>query len=109
MRMPLPPSVRLVLVTCTGRVSPLHMVEALAQGADGVIVAGCLKGQCHYREGNLNAIDRVTLAQRLLEAVGVEPQRIQMFTTSAGELHRMAAAMREMDRVIGALPPVPRN
>ncbi len=109
MRTPLPPSVRLVLVPCTGRVSPLHLLEALAQGADGVVVAGCLKGQCHYREGNLNAADRVVFVQRLLEAVGVEPERIQMFTTSAGEPQRMAAALGEMDRVIGALPPLPRT
>ena len=72
-------------------------------------MAGCLKGQCHYREGNLNAADRVVFVQRLLEAVGVEPERIQMFTTSAGEPQRMAAALGEMDRVIGALPPLPRT
>ena len=65
-RTPLPPSVRLVLVPCTGRVSPLHLVEALSGGADGAMVAGCLEGQCHYREGNLNALDRVLFAQRLL-------------------------------------------
>jgi coenzyme F420-reducing hydrogenase delta subunit len=85
------------------------MVEALAQGADGVIVAGCLKGQCHYREGNFNAIDRVAFVQRLLAAVGVEPERIRMFTTSAGEPQRMADALREMDRAIGALPPLSRS
>ena len=57
-------------------------------------MAGCLKGQCHYREGNLSAIDRVTFAQHLLEAVGVERDRVQMITTSAGEPQRLAAALR---------------
>ena len=47
--------------------------------------------------------------QRLLEAVGVEPERVRMVTTSAGEPQRMAAALGEMDRVIGALPPLPRT
>lgn len=107
-RTPLPPTVRLVLVPCSGRVSPLHLLSALAEGADGCMVAGCLEGQCHYREGNFNAIDRVKFVQRLLESVGVEPQRVQMFTMSAGEPPRFVAAVREIDRVVRALPPLER-
>jgi F420-non-reducing hydrogenase iron-sulfur subunit len=108
-RTTLPPSVRLILMPCTGRVSPLHLLEALAEGADGVMVAGCLLGQCHYREGNFRAVDRVAFVRRLLESVGVEPERCRMFTMSAGEPPRFAAAVREMDRVIGGLPPLPRS
>jgi len=108
-RTPLPATVRLVLVPCTGRVSPLHLLTALAEGADGVMVAGCLLGQCHYREGNFNAVDRVTFVQRLLESVGVEPERVRMFTMSAGEPPRFVAAVREMDRVIRSLPPLQRS
>jgi coenzyme F420-reducing hydrogenase delta subunit len=108
-RTPLPPTVRLVLMPCTGRVSPLHMLSALAEGADGVMVAGCLEGQCHYREGNFNAIDRVKFVQRLLKSVGVEPERARMFTMSAGEPPKFIAAVKEMDKSIGALPRLERN
>ena len=108
-RTPLPPTVRLVLMPCTGRVSPLHLLSALAEGADGVMVAGCLLGQCHYREGNFNAVDRVAFVQRLLKSVGVEPERCRMFTMSAGEPPKFVAAVREMDRVISGLPPLPRS
>jgi F420-non-reducing hydrogenase iron-sulfur subunit len=108
-RTPLPPTVRLVLMPCTGRVSPLHLLSALAEGADGVMVAGCLLGQCHYREGNFMAVDRVAFVQRLLKSVGVEPERCQMFTMSAGEPPKFVAAVREMDRVIGGLPPLARS
>jgi F420-non-reducing hydrogenase iron-sulfur subunit len=108
-RTPLPPTVRLVLMPCTGRVSPLHMLSALAEGADGVMVAGCLEGQCHYREGNFNAIDRVKFVQRLLKSVSVEPERARMFTMSAGDPPKFIAAVREMDKTIGALPPLERN
>jgi len=107
-RTSLPPTVRLVLMPCTGRVSPLHLLSALADGADGAMVAGCLEGQCHYREGNFQAIDRVAFVQRLLESVGVEPERVRMFTMSAGDPPRFVAAVREMDRVIGSLPPLER-
>ena len=87
-RTSLPTTIRSVLVPCTGRVSPLHLLSALAEGADGVYVAGCLEGQCHYREGNFHAIDRVKFCQRLLESVGVEPERVQMFTMSAADSPR---------------------
>ena len=105
-RTPLPPTVRLVLMPCTGRVSPLHLLKRARGGRDGVMVAGCLLGQCHYREGNFNAVDRVTFVQRLLKSVGVEPERCRMFTMSAGEPPKFVAAVREMDRVVGGLPPL---
>ena len=107
-RTPLPPTVRLVLMPCTGRVGPLHLLSALAEGADGVMIAGCLEGQCHYREGNLNALDRVKFVQRLLDSIGVEPERARMFTMSAGEPAKFVAAVKEMDRAIRALPPLAR-
>ncbi len=108
-RTSLPATIRSVLVPCTGRVSPLHLLSALAEGADGVYVAGCLEGQCHYREGNFHAIDRVTFCQRLLESVGVEPERVQMFTMSAADSPRFSAVARTMDRVITDLPPLRRS
>jgi coenzyme F420-reducing hydrogenase delta subunit len=108
-RTSLPTTIRSILVPCTGRVSPLHLLTALAEGADGVYVAGCLEGQCHYREGNFHAIDRVKFCQRLLESVGVEPERVQMFTLSAADSPKFVAAARTMHRVITGLPPLRRS
>jgi coenzyme F420-reducing hydrogenase delta subunit len=107
-RTPLPPTIRTVMVPCTGRVSPLHLLSALADGADGVYVAGCLEGQCHYRVGNLHAIDRVAFVQGLLESVGVEPERVAMFTMSAADTPRFVATARAMHETIARLPRLPR-
>ena len=108
-RVSLPTTIRSVLVPCTGRVSPLHLLSALADGADGVYVAGCLEGQCHYREGNLHALDRIEFAQALLRSVGVEPERVQMFTMSAADSPRFVEAARKMDETISNLPPLKRQ
>jgi coenzyme F420-reducing hydrogenase delta subunit len=108
-RTSLPTSIRSVLVPCTGRVSPLYLLTALAEGADGVYVAGCLEGQCHYREGNFHALDRVAFVQRLLESVGVEPERCRMFTMSAADSPKFVAAARTMHDAIAALPPLERS
>ena len=108
-RVSLPPTIRSVLVPCTGRVSPLHLFKALADGADGVYIAGCLVGQCHYREGNLYAIDRIEFARALLQSVGVEPERVQMFTMSAADSPKFVEAARKMHETISNLPPLKRD
>jgi len=107
-RSSLPTTVRSVLVPCTGRVSPLHLLKTLSEGADGVWVAGCLEGQCRHREGNLYALDRVTLVQRLLSSVGVEPERAQMSTMSAADPDRFVEAAWAMDKAIAGSPPLQR-
>jgi F420-non-reducing hydrogenase iron-sulfur subunit len=108
-RIPLPPTIRTIMVPCTGRVSPLHLLAALADGADGVYVAGCLEGQCHHRVGNFYALDRVAFVRRLLESVGVEPERAAMFTMSAADTPRFVATARGMDATISRLPRLPRS
>ncbi len=108
-RISLPTTIRSVLVPCTGRVSPLHLLTALAEGADGVYLAGCLEGQCHYREGNFHALDRIAFVRSLLESVGVEPERVQMFTMSAADSPRFVAAARAMHETISGLPPLKRS
>jgi F420-non-reducing hydrogenase iron-sulfur subunit len=108
-RTPLPPTIRTIMVPCTGRVSPLHLLAALADGADGVYVAGCLEGQCHHRVGNFYALDRVVFVRRLLESVGVEPERAAMFTMSAADTPRFVATARGMDATISRLPRLPRS
>jgi F420-non-reducing hydrogenase iron-sulfur subunit len=108
-RISLPTTIRSILLPCSGRVSPLHLLTALAEGADGVYVAGCLEEQCHYRVGNFHAIDRVKFVQRLLESVGVEPERCQMFTMSAADSPKFVAAARKMHKVIIDLPRLERS
>lgn len=108
-RTPLPPTIRTVLVPCTGRVSPLHVLSALAEGADGVYLAGCLEGQCHHRVGNLHALDRVAFVKELLESVGVEPERAAMFTMSAADTPRFVATARSMHETIAHLPRLRRG
>jgi coenzyme F420-reducing hydrogenase delta subunit len=108
-RTSLPPTIRTIMVPCTGRVSPLHLLAALAEGADGVYVAGCLEGQCHHRVGNFHALDRVAFVRRLLRSVGVEPERVAMFTMSAADTPRFVATARGMDATISQLPRLPRS
>ncbi len=102
-----PSNIRIVKVPCTGRVAVIHMLKSLEKGADGVIVAGCLEGDCHYQAGNLRARKRVAHVQELLKRIGFEPERIAMYNLSAGEGVRFAEIAKEMTEKIQELGPNP--
>ena len=60
MRLRYPPNVKIIRVPCSGKVDAIHIMKALEGGADGVYVAGCLEGDCHFKNGNIRAAQRVT-------------------------------------------------
>ena len=105
MRLQYPPNVRIVKLPCTGKVDALHLMKAIEDGADGVFVAGCLEGQCHYLEGNFRARKRVTYVKRLLEEVGIEGDRIEIFNLSSAMGGRFAEIVEEMTATVKALGP----
>ena len=84
-RMEYPPNVIPITVMCSGSVSPLYIFSAFNKGADGVLVSGCHPGDCHYIKGNFYARRRIALVKKLLEYVGLEPERFQMSWVSAAE------------------------
>jgi F420-non-reducing hydrogenase iron-sulfur subunit len=84
-RMQYPPNVLPITVMCSGSVSPLYIFDAFNKGADGVLVSGCHPGDCHYIKGNYYARRRIALVNKLLEFIGLEPQRFRMSWVSAAE------------------------
>ncbi len=107
MRLDYPSNVKIVRVPCSGKVDTIHMMKALEKGADGVLVGGCLEGDCHFKNGNTKAARRVTFVQKLLEEIGIEPQRLSMVTMSAGMGTRFAQIANEFTQQIRELGPNP--
>jgi F420-non-reducing hydrogenase small subunit len=101
-----PQSLLTVRVMCTGRVEPAFVLQAFREGADGVLVAGCHPGDCHYVDGNLRAAARHAVLARALEQVGIEPARLRIAWASASEGERFAAVVREMTEEVRALGPL---
>jgi coenzyme F420-reducing hydrogenase delta subunit len=109
MRLSYPLNVKIVRVPCSGRVSTIHLVKTLQEGADGVYVAGCLKGDCHFIEGNLRAKSRVGYARHLIAQAGLNPDRLQMYNVAASDGPRFVAIAKEMTEKISQLGPSPVN
>lgn len=107
LRLQYPPDVKVVQIPCTGRLDVLNVLHAFEDGADGVMVAGCLPGNCHYLEGNINAKRRVRHVKKLLAQIGLEPERVEMFNMSSAMAAEFAARVKEMSERIRGLGPSP--
>ena len=100
------PNVRIIRLPCTGKVDAIVLMKAFEDGADGVFVAGCLEGQCHYLKGNLRAKKKVAYVKKLLEEVRIEPERIEIFNLSSAMGGRFAEIVEEMTETVKKLGPV---
>jgi F420-non-reducing hydrogenase iron-sulfur subunit len=106
MRIQYPPNVKIIMVPCTGRVDIKHVVNAIEIGADGVFLSGCLIGDCHYISGNIKATKRIAYAKKLLEEIGIEPERVEMFYNAASMGPQFAQTCIKFTETIRALGPV---
>jgi F420-non-reducing hydrogenase iron-sulfur subunit len=104
-RMEYPSNVIPITVMCSGSVSPLYIFSAFNKGADGVLVSGCHPGDCHYIKGNFYARRRIALVKKLLEYVGLEPQRFQMSWVSAAEGVKYTQVIKDFVQELKPLGP----
>ena len=100
------PNLRIMRVMCSARVDPQFVLKALSDGADGVMIAGCHPGECHYVEGNIKAMRRFMLLKKMLKQLGVEDERVQLVWASASEGNILAAAVDKMTDQLRALGPL---
>ncbi len=100
------PNMRAIRVMCSGRVDPQFVLKAFREGADGVMIAGCHPGACHYVEGNIKALKRFVLLRSLLQQWGIEKERLQIVWASASEGTILAEAVNRMTEEIRALGPL---
>ncbi|NIS82781.1 MAG: hydrogenase iron-sulfur subunit [Anaerolineales bacterium] len=100
------PNIRMIRVMCSGRVDPTFVLKALALGADGVMIAGCHPGECHYLEQNYKAMRRFSMLKHSLRDLGLEEERVRLQWASAAEGVHLAEAINEMVDQVRALGPL---
>ena len=104
-RLEYPANVKSIRVMCSGRVNPMLIVNAFQQGADGVLISGCHPGDCHYTHGNYFARRRFQIMRRILDYVGIHPDRVRMSWVSAAEGRKFSDVINEVVADIRALGP----
>ena len=105
-RIQYPPNLKAIRVMCSGRVNPIFVINALQQGADGVLIGGCHPGDCHYERGNYLARRRMAVLKNLLEYAGIDPRRVRMTWVSAAEGNKFAEVVTEVTEDIRKLGPM---
>ncbi len=101
-----PADIKLVRVMCSGRVDPQFVLDAFNQGADGVMVLGSHPGDCHYRCGNMKAMRRFRILEKLLPKLGIDPRRFRLDWVAAAEGSRFQKVVTEMVEAVAALGPL---
>lgn len=102
-----PPNVRIIRVMCTGRIDPTFILSALRWGADGVLIAGCHPGDCHYQKGNFMMEKRFNFLKNVVQMLGIDSERVRLEWVSASEGGKFAALIRDMTNDIRKLGPSP--
>ena len=106
-RMQYPSNVRVVHVPCTGKIEMEHILRAFEQGIDGVLIAGCLEGGCHFVEGNLRAKRRSEYLREMLDQIGVGRERLRMVNLSAAMAPTFVERVTEIVETVKGLGPNP--
>lgn len=91
-----PANLQIIRVMCSGRVDPQFVIQAFKQGADGVLILACHPGDCHYKEGNLRALQRHALLIKVLEQLGIKRGRCRFDHVSAVEGEKFVRIIKEM-------------
>jgi F420-non-reducing hydrogenase iron-sulfur subunit len=100
-----PTGIRIIRTPCTGRLEVDFYLKAFENGIDGVLVAGCEEGSCHFKDGNFLAKRRVNYAKKLLAESGLEPERLRMVNVGAADARHLADYIKEMAETVRKLGP----
>ena len=98
-----------VPIICSGKIDTIHILDAFNQGADGVLILGCPEGDCHYQDGNYEARKRVYLLKKVLEAYGIEPERLRIELSVDPEGITIPERVKELSDVVAKLGPIKRG
>ncbi len=109
MRLQYPANIRMIDLPCSGKIEQNLLLTAFEEGADGVYVAGCMEGDCHFLRGNFRARKRVEYVKKLLDELGIGGERLAMYNLSGSMGPRFAEIAKEMTERIRVLGPSPLN
>lgn len=102
-----PANLRIIRVMCGGRVDPKFILLALKEGVDGIIIAHCHAGDCHYVEGNYKTLRKMPLFIKMIEQFGINPKRIKYELISASEGVILTEVVKEFVEELKELGPNP--
>jgi len=105
-RMKISPNFTIIRTMCSGRIDPEFVLNAFVKGADGVVVAGCHPGDCHYVNGNYKTLRRMLLLREMLAQLGIDKKRLRLEWISAAEGKKFMETVNEFVSEMKQLGPI---
>jgi len=99
-------TLNLIPVVCSGKIDTNHILKAFRAGADGVLILGCPEGHCHFQDGNYQTRKKVYLIQKVLNAFGIEPERLTIDLAIDPEGKKIPQLVGQMRNNLAKLGPV---
>lgn len=99
--------VKCIRVPCTGRISPLFILNAVHGGADGIVISGCRPEVCHFKQGNLGARRQLVAFRSLLAYVGMTADRIRFVWLDPADRGRLVREVMDLSAMAKSLGPAP--
>ncbi len=90
--------VKIVRIPCSGRVTLSQMLYPFTKGAKGVMIGACLEGTCHYIDGNIKEKDKVALAKKILDLMGIGGEKLELYNISSAEGAKFVESAQRMVR-----------
>jgi F420-non-reducing hydrogenase iron-sulfur subunit len=104
-KLDVPGNLTTIRVMCSSRVDPVSILSAYLRGGDGILIAGCHPGDCHYQTGNYYARRRYALLHKILDTFKLDPERFQLSWISASEGKRFSEVTSKFAKKIEELGP----
>ncbi len=104
-----PSNIRVIRVMCSGRVDPVHIIDAFKNGIDGVAVLGCHPGDCHYQTGNYEAENKMKMTKKVLGIVGINTERLYLDWVSAAEGKRFSEVISKFTDNVTKIGPIKQD
>ncbi|MFQ6094537.1 MAG: hydrogenase iron-sulfur subunit [Candidatus Bathyarchaeia archaeon] len=102
-----PENIRLIRLPCAGRLSLLDILKTFEHGAQAVFLACCADERCHYLDGETKADIQIQVAKELLDSIGWNSRRIEIFHMFSAEPNKFVEAVEEMNRRVKIMGPTP--
>src|SRR5512137_1151385 len=101
---------RLIRVMCSGRVDLAHVFRAFSKGADGVFLGACHLNECNYiTHGNYHALTMVHIAKKVLERIGLNPERLRIQFMSGAEASLFVESVNDFIKKVKELGPLGKS
>ncbi len=107
LKLKLPRNIEIVRVPCSGRIETIYLLKALEKGADGVLIFACHEENCQFLQGDIRIRGRLSYAQRMLEKIGLEKERIEICHLATNSGVKLAETLRRKSEQLRKLGPNP--